>query len=1332
MFNKKIILATSLSLVFWGCQSPDTKIQSEVSESPSVEMPRKDSNQAPIAIPLVLEKDSHVTMVIENQEGTRVRNILKDQFFKAGSHWVYWDGMDDHGRANIGPHGNYTQTGRLVDPGQYTVRTLIHDKIDITYEFTPYSPTNPSWRNADASGQWLADHTPPSSVLYLPSSEQMLIGSSLAEGAHGLVWTDIEGEKIRGVQGIGGGWAGAVRLTLDKAGQDKDVLAYGLGASRHGEVSIVAIGEEANKTLFNRKEKIKHQKSHYIVDYPVAGLAVYKKLAVISYSLRKELAFFDLSSGKQLSQPNFVHALEDPRGLAFDAKGNLFVLHAKQLTQFKIDGKKLVQVKVVNTKDLSDPQELIIDGNGDFYISDHGDAHQVKVFNTQGKLLRTIGTAGKPSVGKYDETKMHYPMGLTLTSSGELWVAEEDYQPKRVSIWSKEGTFKKAFYGSTEYGGGGKIDPLDKTRFYYFGMEFELDWEKGTDKITNIFYRRDKPNNIPFSSYKGDLAGNPETPIYINGRQYMTNTYTGHPVRGGVTATIWLVEDGIAKPVAALGQANFESFLKTEAYKDKIPAEHDITVPANQQWRSDRTQPYENAVIYAWSDLNDDQKIQVEEVQLRAGKVGGLNQDEQLNFYTADALKIAVSKIDKKGVPHYDLEGAQRISSLGVPIPYTVLIPASNGDIAFCGFVELEPNGKAYGSVSGITADGRRWYYPNQWTGLHASQSYPINREPKPGDIIGTTKVIGTTFKVSQDKEELWALNANSGQIYLFTTDGLFVTALFKHGYFAKANPLKAERGIAMDDYTSDGEGFWQTITKTADGNVYVQAMNHTSSINRVNGLNSLQRLPLQTINVSKTQLDDCLAWFSKAEAQRQAALGKKSAKVAIRQDEIALDGNLDDWAGADWLAIDDRTWGAMRLSEDKLYLAYKTLHKNLVKNSGSDPWQGMFKTGGALDLMISTSGNDKRHPKSGDQRLLMSEVNGKLRAIHYEQKSKHQGHASEIASPNRTVKFDYIADVSEQVQWAQGKTKVAHHDTNVVFGTKVQLRNGDAYEVAVPLKLIGLNPQGQKITGDIGVLLGNGNTTTRRLYWSNKNTVMLFDAPEESLLKPALWGELKLKVEKKLSFEELLQERGDAVDLYTGLAGELDIKNNQAQILWSGQGTLRDNKIGRLGFVIFRPYAKDWFSDDVPLVKLSDKIGFKHHKIGRFNDGLYAGSKVRKISMNLDGKSLAGPKKILGGALWPRQKKAQVAHWDFEAKDDKLHQMTIIIDQASQQSFSLTNAKGEERQLIQLKGDEGLCVIQFNFSGKVRLNLKQAPYTDQEIAEKKRKPAAITAIFVD
>ena len=1294
----------------------------------------------PIKFPLELEKDGYVTLVIEDSTGKRVRNLVSETFYKAGKHTIYWDGMDDHGRANIGPHGNYTTTGSIVTPGKYKVRGITHDKVDLVYEFSPYNPNNPPWRTADASGQWLADHTPPSSVLYVPGTKPfMLMGSSLAEGAHGLVWTDTKGKKIRGVQGIGHGWAGAVRLTLDKAGQPAKFIAYGLGASRHGEISLVGIGKKSNKVLFARKEKIKHQKSHYIVDYPVGGLAVYKGLAAISYPEKNEIVFIKIGSGKTLKAPSFTVSATNPKGLAFDNKGRLLVLEGKQLTRYQVAGNKLQNKDTLIKSGLDDPQEIILSKDGKIFISDHGSSHQVKVFSANGRKLYTIGKAGRPVCGPYNEEKMHYPMGMTLTPAGELWVAEEDYQPKRVSVWTKDGKFKKAFYGQVEYGGGGKIDPKDKTRFYYFGMEFKLDWEKGTDKITNIFYRRDNPKNIHFSNYHGsDLAGNPETPIYINGRQYMTNVYTGYPTRGPVTAAIWLMEDGIAKPVAALGQANFEAFFRTEAYKDKIPAGHDINVPRNQQWRSDRKPPYENAVIYAWSDLNDDQEIQVDEVQFKAGKVGGLNQDEQLNFYTGDALKIAVSKIDNKGVPHYDLKGAQRISPLGIPIPYTVVIPGEKGDFAVNGFAKVEPNGKAYGSVSGITKDGKRWYYPSQWTGLHASQSYPINRKPQPGDIIGTTKVISPSFKVGN--EELWALNANSGQIYLFTIDGFFVASLFKHGYFAKPNPPKAERGMLMNDYTSDGEGFWQTITAVDDGQVYVQAMNHTNSIMRLDGINSIKRLDDYTVNVSKKQLDECLEWFSKAEMARQLKQGKKKTKVKITTQAPVVDGDLSDWIGADWLEIDDRTWGSFKIANGKLYAAWKTLHKNLIKNSGADPWQGMFKTGGALDIMISTTGNSKRNPIPGDQRLLVSKVNGKIRAVHYEQRSNRKGHPGEIASPNRTVKFDYIADVSDKIQLAEGRGKVPYHDTNVVFGTKIQMRNGYSYELAIPLELIDLKAVPGKITGDIGVLLGNGTATIKRLFWSNKNTVMLFDAPEESLLKPGLWGELKLLKHKVLSFEQVLEERGDQVEVLSKGMGSFNVESSKVKlsepsaiINWGGKGTISNRAIGRGGYIVFRYKAKGWFQSDSPLKNLAKTFTFNTHNPARFKDGLYAGTRSKVLKMSIDGDSCAGPQRIYGATLWGKQKKVQSASWDIKVKDNKIHQLTLILGNGAKEAFYLTPLAqpGKKRKLVELDGQQGMSVVQFNFKGGVRLTLEQPPYTDEEI-KKRRKPANITAIFID
>ena len=52
-------------------------------------------------------------------------------------------------------------------------------------------------------------------------------------------------------------------------------------------------------------------------------------------------------------------------------------------------------------------------------------------------------------------------------------------------------------------------------------------------------------------------------------------------------------------------------------------------------------------------------------------------------------------------------------------------------------------------------------------------------------------------------------------------------------------------------------------------------------------------------------------------------------------------------------------------------------------------------------------------------------------------------------------------------------------------------------------------------------------------------------------------------------------------------------------------------------------------------------------------------------------------------------------------------------------------------RELIAFDGSQGMSIVQFNFTGAVRLTLEQAPYTEEDI--KQNRPAAnITAIFFD
>jgi hypothetical protein len=370
----------------------------------------------------------------------------------------------------------------------------------------------------------------------------------------------------------------------------------------------VGIGEQQNKVLYSQKEEIPHHKSHYIVDYPVGGLAVHNGLAAISFPKKNRIVFvkIDPNASKPVEERLATLDFENPKGMTFDTAGRLLILSGSRLVRCSVsanppNGVRLEDQQTLIANGLDDPQEIIVSKVGDIFISDHGQSHQVKVYSAAGVKLRVIGKPGKPASGPYDEEKIHHPMGMTLTPQGELWVAEEDYQPKRVSVWTKDGQFRRAFYGPTEYGGGGKLDPTDKTRFYYFGMEFELDWQKGTDRVKSIFYRRDDPSSLNLPNHRRGPGGNPGTPVYLNGRQYMTNTYSSRPTMGPLIAGVWRMDEGIARPVAALGQANYWDIFKRPEFRNRIPQDIDLDATTNQQWVYDKKPPYENALLFAWA-----------------------------------------------------------------------------------------------------------------------------------------------------------------------------------------------------------------------------------------------------------------------------------------------------------------------------------------------------------------------------------------------------------------------------------------------------------------------------------------------------------------------------------------------------------------------------------------------------------------------------------------------------------------------------------------------------------------------------------------------------------
>jgi hypothetical protein len=271
----------------------------------------------------------------------------------------------------------------------------------------------------------------------------------------------------------------------------------------------------------------------------------------------------------------------------------------------------------------------------------------------------------------------------------------------------------------------------------------------------------------------------------------------------------------------------------------------------------------------------------------------------------------------------------------------------------------------------------------------------------------------------------------------------------------------------------------------------------------RVDGLETIRRLPESTLQLSANDLLQARAYFVEAEVQRQANKRNDILRIPLRSDPPVVDGRLDDWAGANWVEIDKSgvaaffdsktkpydVSGAVAISGDRLYAAFHTGDSNLLRNTG-EMAHALFKTGGALDLMIGTesSGQENRDkPVAGDLRLLVTQSRDKTVAELYRAVVPGTTEPVAFSSPWRTITLDRVEDVSPQVRLAG---------------------NAGNYEISIPLSVLGLHPKtGERIKGDLGILRGNGFQTLQRVYWSNKATGITADVPSEAELTPRLWG---------------------------------------------------------------------------------------------------------------------------------------------------------------------------------------------------------------------------------
>jgi hypothetical protein len=580
----------------------------------------------------------------------------------------------------------------------------------------------------------------------------------------------------------------------------------------------------------------------------------------------------------------------------------------------------------------------------------------------------------------------------------------------------------------------------------------------------------------------------------VGGRRYFSGSFGTETQAARALVVYREGKDGNLVPAAAGGNAGAWSVLRRPEFQAVLP-------PGT---KLDSNDP-KDAVFFLWSDRNGDGVPEPEELRFRRAMTAGMTLEKDLMLVDGDldgrVMGFAPVSFTADGVPMYGMEAGRVLAEQAQR-------PAGDGG----GQVLVDEAGVVFTtatapyavqSISGVDRAGHRWSYPNLWPGLHPAHSAPV--PSRPGELVGVTHLLGG-FVTPKDSDTgpLFAVNGNFGPMYLMTADGLFVEQLFEDVRTGKPWKMAtAEAGMLLDGVSPGDENFHPSMTQTEDGSVYVVS-GKTVSLVRVEGLSSIRRMGAMPLHVGPEEVEAARSYQRVNEVARQQRRGAETVSIPTLAERPKVAGDLMKVPGLPWMTIAQRIEvhgfaqvpvvqeATAAIAGGRLYVGWRTGDAKVALNAGTVA-NAMFKTGGALDLMLGTDGaadETRSGPVAGDERLLVAVVNGRPRAVLYRAVVPGTREPVAFSSPDRTVTLDQVEDVSGEIEFSQNQ--------------------GD-YVISILLATLGLKPTpGMVVKADVGLLRGDGATTLERSYWNNKATGLVSDVPSEAELMPKLWGRWK------------------------------------------------------------------------------------------------------------------------------------------------------------------------------------------------------------------------------
>jgi hypothetical protein len=1026
------------------------------------------------------------TVVIDDTAGKRVRNLAAD--CDPNAYAVEGAGVPAGKRRVEVAWDCRDERGTIVPAGTYHARGLTQRGLSAEYESYFYNPGTPPWQTQDGSGAWGADHSGPNNVA--AGGDWTVITCPVIEGGSGLFGIDPDGRKR---------WGGEKRGFSKVTADDKYIYGY----VTWGNVKQTLCRFDL-KTGAYRPFLIKDQPRPF--DLPlkdiigdkgdVTAMTVHKGTLALAMS-GNTVELLDAAS----AEPAKSIAVPNPAGLAFDDAGTLYVWADGKLARLDAQSGALAPIA---TPGVGKAAAIACDRDGNIVVADAGPDSQVKAFSPAGQPVYTCGVkGGRPLRGAFNAQAMVSMSSVAVDSKNRVWVTENTYYPRRVSVWSHDGSLVRDYIGNTGYAGTAcYLHDSDPSLAFCGPLEFHRDAATpGGWKLTDIMWLPDRAKGESFE-IRTDSQIQPERFTSSVSGQPHEYLYTHEP-DGQV---VFVKGSDGWKPRAAIALAGY--------VLGEIVHDGRVVRPPGGELAG--VNAYD---IVFWNDKNKDGIVQRDECQIipAAKPASGERRGEaafrltngwggriapDLTLYMDGIAKYKPDHVDPDGAPSYSPQGRTILDAgeLGdlVPVPDEKKLLC----LSFKGYA-----GETSGLLSLDDATGAiEWSYRNRFPGVHGSHDAPM---PTPGMLIGPLKICGLA-RIDDTIGNVMLLRGNLGQDFLYTTDGLYVGALFQDGRLPADDfppTLEKLKGMPMESFTEGGEPFNGWFGKQSDGVVRLTTgmAREAGTILHVGGLDTIRRFDAGAVEIDDAALASARA-FKPASAQAASA-GAAAHKFAIAKTSKPLpaDGQSAEWNALPALSIarpglPDHATVRLAYDQTHLYAMFDVTDSTPWRNEGKD-FSRLFKTGDAVDIQLGTNPDAPAAtaPQAGDLRIVISQLNGKPVAVLMQPidpaapESAHQ----KYTSPVGTKSFDRVEVLED--------AKVA---VNVLEGRYV-------VTAAIPLADLHLKPHpGVKIRGDVGFISSNaaGTIDVARTYWANQHTNLVNDMPIEAWMTPDQWGEFEFR----------------------------------------------------------------------------------------------------------------------------------------------------------------------------------------------------------------------------